>query len=480
MSTTLAVVFPLGRYHATPWGRSVNEGAVEWPPSPWRVLRSLYATWKARAPHLAEEVVLELLDALAMPPLYVVPPHSLAHTRHYLPDITHMKGRPKWSKTTDYSSDATDKAVDAFVAVERNAELLIHWPGKMSQPQQAALAELAELIPYLGRAESVCEARLLEGETPAAGSSFGPLEDESATGTSDALRLLVPDRPLDVVALTARTSDVREKLRMMDPPGASWVAYQRPQPTVPSAPAPRRTSRRVYAVRWRISTPARPARKAAVAMADTLRHACMSRFGRRFDDEVSAVLAGKDADGQPLTDHRHAHYLAFSADDDQRLDTLVLWAPVGLGRRELEVLGRLHHLRGFAHVSDFRPCRLGLEAYGLVDEVAPELVGPAKVWESHTPFAPPRHAKRRTPWIEHVTDQVSEELERRGKPPPRAVEVLPGDWASYRTHRHTKNERLINARRATGVRITFAGPVTGPIAIGALSHFGLGLLLPTP
>ena len=31
---------PAGRFHATPWGRHVNEGAVEWPPSPWRFLRA--------------------------------------------------------------------------------------------------------------------------------------------------------------------------------------------------------------------------------------------------------------------------------------------------------------------------------------------------------------------------------------------------------------------------------------------------------
>ncbi|MFH1303100.1 MAG: type I-U CRISPR-associated protein Csb2, partial [Planctomycetota bacterium] len=37
--------FPTGKLHATPWGRHVNEGAVEWPPSPWRFLRALLAVW---------------------------------------------------------------------------------------------------------------------------------------------------------------------------------------------------------------------------------------------------------------------------------------------------------------------------------------------------------------------------------------------------------------------------------------------------
>ena len=50
MSTSLGLRFPWGRYHATAWGRQANEGAAEWPPSPWRILRALYATWRARAP----------------------------------------------------------------------------------------------------------------------------------------------------------------------------------------------------------------------------------------------------------------------------------------------------------------------------------------------------------------------------------------------------------------------------------------------
>ena len=57
MTTLVAVKFPLGRYHATPWDASVNEGRVEWPPSPWRILRALVSTFKTRLPHLPEDRV---------------------------------------------------------------------------------------------------------------------------------------------------------------------------------------------------------------------------------------------------------------------------------------------------------------------------------------------------------------------------------------------------------------------------------------
>ena len=52
MPVIIKLKFPAGRYHATPWGRHVNEGVPEWPPSPWRLLRALVAVWKRTCPDL--------------------------------------------------------------------------------------------------------------------------------------------------------------------------------------------------------------------------------------------------------------------------------------------------------------------------------------------------------------------------------------------------------------------------------------------
>ncbi|PZR80772.1 MAG: type I-U CRISPR-associated protein Cas5/Cas6, partial [Candidatus Aeolococcus gillhamiae] len=145
----------------------------------------------------------------------------------------------------------------------------------------------------------------------------------------------------------------------------------------------------------------------------------------------------------------------------------------------VSALARLEALRGREFVSDFRAARLGLEAVGDVSTVAPRLVGPSSVWRSHTPFAPPRHAKGGiTTWEPHVEAQVCEELNRRGFPEPSSVRVLRGDWLSFRRHRIS--ERLAASRSAVGVEIVFSEPVAGPLALGGLSHFGLGLFVPEP
>ena len=85
MSIVVKLTFPAGRYHATPWGRHVNEGVAEWPPSPWRLLRALVAVWKRTCPELAESDVRCVLEHLLPPPQFFLPPHRTAHTRHYMP-----------------------------------------------------------------------------------------------------------------------------------------------------------------------------------------------------------------------------------------------------------------------------------------------------------------------------------------------------------------------------------------------------------
>jgi len=86
----LALRFDLGRYHATPWGSHVNDGQVEWPPSPWRLLRALFSASRVDTRLNAERASvdhgLELLLA-APPPSYVLAPSVGAHTRHYLPQL---------------------------------------------------------------------------------------------------------------------------------------------------------------------------------------------------------------------------------------------------------------------------------------------------------------------------------------------------------------------------------------------------------
>src|ERR1043166_4261706 len=109
--TVLELRFPAGRYHATAWGRHVNEGAVEWPPSPSRILRALIATWYLTArSEIAEATVPALADALSEPPVFRLPRATTAHTRHYMP---YNEGK----------NEKTTKVFDTFVQLPERASV---------------------------------------------------------------------------------------------------------------------------------------------------------------------------------------------------------------------------------------------------------------------------------------------------------------------------------------------------------------------
>src|SRR5260370_11506791 len=90
MSISISRSSPTGRSHATPWGHHVNEGLPEWPPSPWRLLRPLLATWKRKVP-VVPLVQPELPDVLAQlcrpPPQFHPPAATFGHTPHYIPPV---------------------------------------------------------------------------------------------------------------------------------------------------------------------------------------------------------------------------------------------------------------------------------------------------------------------------------------------------------------------------------------------------------
>src|SRR3982751_1527569 len=158
MPVTLKLTFPAGRYHATPWGRHVNEGVPEWPPSPWRLLRALVAVWKRTVPELSEDQVRRILNPLLTPPRFRLPPFRVAHTRHYMP----------WEKKGP--ADRT-LVFDTFVAIGRKETgppsdayaMFIGWPEVELPPDdRAVLGKLVENLSSLGRAESWVHAELAD------------------------------------------------------------------------------------------------------------------------------------------------------------------------------------------------------------------------------------------------------------------------------------------------------------------------------
>lgn len=522
--------FVAGRYHATPWGRHVNEGAVEWPPSPWRILRSLVAVWhrKADPERFPETTLVDLVQGLAeQVPEFLLPATTAFHSRHYMPQRT-----------------GTALVFDAFLGFDadrsgRNATIV--WPRLELGEQLLVLLDfLLDNLSYLGRAESwVVARRLLDfaGTTNCfpASAEDGRVLSSVDTGELNMERVLCslsssmyriwlegftagvtvpkskkgsdmmpPPRLYD--ALLVETAYL-EKGGWTNPPGARWVSYWIRRPKSARGRLGLMTDSRGYQVaRFLLTGKVLPKVEQSVEIGHLLRLALMSLGS----DEPSVEILGKDRDGNPLREgHQHAFFLPEDEDGDGLIDHLVFYSSFPVSDDVARALSFVRYL----HTQDYRReqerhrkdglerrsgagrWELILEAAGsdgMVTEMSP-LLRASYVWVSRTPYFHPWHRKRNGKF--GPEEQIRHEAALRGMPKIACVEMLDClDSNSFRSY----TGRAVKARplyrsgfrimRSSGstpgnmpdkygsyVKITFAQPVSGPVVFGYGCHYGLGL-----
>jgi CRISPR-associated protein Csb2 len=521
---TLVLRFPGGRFHATPGGHHVNEGFVDWPPSPWRLVRALiacgYSTQQWRQVPSDGRRLVETLSRVL--PEYRLPRAALGHSRHYMPIGELDGGREK-----------TTLVLDAFADVGDGA-LWVRWPTELDKQAQGLFDVLVAHLGYLGRSESwVCgESISDDAPLPETGLAFphsdGPrpgrnFEQITVVAPSDPEAYatwrqrevghaigelkLAPGRkptkaqqkkidavqaayPADLLDCLQQDTAWWKSQKWSQAPGSQSVLYWREAgalevgpPSSPRAP----DSLRVETMLLALTTPsgsksALPTVARTLPQADILHKALVSKLG--FDGAPCAELVGRDGAGEPLKGHKHAHILPIDLDGDGHLDHVVLFARMGLGtcaQRAVRGLRRTYMKGG---VGELQVAVAG--AGGLTDlramggrlaNAIEEFLGPetgATSWISATPFVPPRHLKKRG--HSSLSGQVHAELRVRGFP---AAEVEILEWTG-----ETLPLRHFVRRRQGGpqppidagfaIRLRFDKPVAGPICLGYGSHFGLG------
>ncbi len=499
----IAFRFLAGRYHANPWGRHVNEADVEWPPAPWRLCRALISTWhyKLDAAEYPAGRLESLIDQLSgQPPVYHLPPAVHAHTRHYM---------PQWKGSTSL-------VFDAFARVAPDQELVMAWPALELEPEPAGLLDaLLHNLGYLGRAESWVEARrLTEDEIPA---DFDcrpgemALDEETGEIRGEAVRLLAPRPAADYArwrdqrvrdevatlrgkkkkqleatlppsltdALRIDTSDL-QKAGWSRPPAGEFVSYLRPVDCL--RPGLATASPRVPAAttaRFLLTAKPQPRIEDAVRVGEAFRAAVMGRARKLFEDEdaIPPELSGHGlGEGNR---HGHAFYLPEDADGDGRIDHLLVHAPGGLSPAAQRVLARLSVVRGRGGVE----WRVLLEGCGRRDDFAAHSrqAGVSRVWQSVTPYLRPWHLKKRPAEQEQLLAFLRKECRLRGLPEPVGVECLPAirvrgkPRSAIHFHRFRNKRKLTQPdTRGSFLRLHFAEPVPGPLALGFGCHYGLG------
>ena len=523
----IAFTFPAGRYHATPWGRHVNEADVAWPPDLWRITRALIAVWhrKLDPARFPRERLHELLARLAEaePPSFRLPESAIhAHSRHYMPG----KG------------DKRTLVFDAFARVADDDPVVIVWPGlALDAPQTEVLDALLENLGFLGRAESWVDARRAPAPVdfncvPAAGS----VDHETGEVTGEIVRLMAPNTPeiyrafrsgkleaagikLDPAGRPPKLKPDQKKLltTLPDdwlnaigvetgelqaagwsaPPCAQTVSYRRPlralratAPKVVRKPAIIRPDMTVTTARFMLYGKPLPRIEDAVRIGEALRTAAMGRAKRLLGSEaLPAVLSGHDLGER----NRHAH--AFWLPDSNargEIDHVLVHAPGGLSAEAMRVLTALQQIKR----GEDEPLKLMLEGFDIAsrfDRLTP-LTGDAAVWRSATPYLHPWHLKKpqmRSPRsiAEAILEQLRREWHGRGTGLPEILEIRELPSVSYggRTlrplhfHRFRRKRGLVQPDTLGRLlELRFAQPVRGPIALGFACHFGLGLFIPSP
>ena len=210
---------------------------------------------------------------------------------------------------------------------------------------------------------------------------------------------------------------------------------------------------------------------AAPQLARALRRAVMARvrgaLGKGPDDGLPLFFSGHEADGSPANHERHAH-LFFAVEPGPSARLLIL-APHIVLRRSLDgkEAAQLRTLdMALAGFTRLKAGSAGVLELAPLPELQPghPLLGPARTWESRTPYRPTRHASRGKDAAAALISDAISECGRRGLPQPR-VEIV--GCASGPRGGHV----------SAHLRLEFAVAVEGPVLLGRDSHMGGGLFV---
>ncbi|MCW5889579.1 MAG: type I-U CRISPR-associated protein Cas5/Cas6 [bacterium] len=505
MRVVLRQAFPLGRFHATPWRvNPYDDPHGEWPPSPWRLVRAVTARWyqwaremgkdPERPQHIAD---LEGLQAALCKSTYAfhLPPSAGRGIplRQYHP--TTFGWNPAGRKKPGTRSYGISLVQDNYWCVPPDEP--VWWfieSDAWTDDLVAALSACVERLTWFGRAETFTRVlvTLTEDSIPEPNCT---LRDDRMAG---AIPVLVPLPNATREDIERTTDDDKAKQRSVPPGAIRRYADRPPRPPVRErrrSPAHQENLHLVQlAIGWNVAPQARAvarltSRLRGAVLRELLRlktgdpKATWSRTSRDVRETI-AHMVGKHADGTPLSGHRHTEFFAWC--EDHAPTRLLVWrGSAALDADEQEAIFR-------AASRDVSWAAPGMDADEWkvrlipLDRSVPPPPGfderASLVWESVTPYVPPRHHLRGGKERERETlaAQIRRELQQRGIPEDIAYEPIgPPCWVSVHLPRRDASQRaFIGDRLGQRVRLTFPEPISGPLRLGHSSSFGLGLFRP--
>lgn len=358
----------------------------------------------------------------------------------------------------------------------------------------AALRACVERLTWFGRAETLTRVRVAPTEdgVPEPNCTF---RDDRNAG---AVPVLVP-LPNATREDIERTTDDRKAKQRSVPPGAIWrYADRPPRPPVRERRRSLAHQENLHLVQLAIGWNVAPQLRAVARLTSRFRGAVLrellrlktgdpkatwSRASRGLRESIAQMM-GKHADGTPLSGHRHTEFFAWC--EDGAPTRLLVWrgsCAFDADEQEAIFLAASRDVSWAAPGMDANEWKVRLIP---LDRSVPPPPGfddeASLLWESLTPYVPPRHHLRggKERERETIEAQIRRELQERGLPKEVAIERIGAPcWVSVHMPRRAAAwRRLIGDRLGQCVRLTFRAPVCGPLRLGHSSSFGAGLFFP--
>ena len=535
---TIEIKFPARRYHATPWDANVNEGRVEWPPCPWRLLRAFIAVgynklgWQDELPPVAQSLILKLADR---PPDFQLPKSTAAHTRHYMPVV-------------DGKKEKKAKVFDTFLKLANDDSMLVQYDLQLEHDERALLGELAASLAYLGRAESWVEAELLDSNNAVDAKSnrisvsVADSDDSSRArllasmdadsfntwrqdAVEDAVQQLSENAeaagepiaaaklkreskkinekyPADIVQALQQTNADWQKSGWSRPPGSHWIDYEYPEELFERQPltplAANRSFEKPTAILLAIDGEGlrgtlRPKMKRALPLMELLHSEAIRYATRELNLGHLPELMGTTVDGKPRRgSHAHAHWLPLSFEGGDKIDHVLVTATEGFSRETIQAISRIRWAYAKGHNSlsvnmvgqgDVTAIYQQLSTAGGIPSDTLAILKPSSTFVSATPMVLrkylAKHGKKT------FAGQVREELAERGWPSPVSIEPMSNQEMvrlKLKGHllRRSAKKNQPPHESSWGCKLRFDKIVKAPITLGYASHFGLGLFKGVP
>ena len=499
MALALEQYFLTGRFHATRWNQNPFEDSHgEWPPSPYRLLRTLASRWfeHQRETGEADSALRDrLLASLAgaLPEYHL--PANVTHTSSW-PGRGLKQYQPMELAKTDKGKGQpfvkrhqTSLVVDRFAMLPPSQPVLWIWPNLiLPQDQEALLDQLLRRVTYFGRAESLCLMRRATGTLPTTNCS---LNGEASSGSP----VLAADlsKPLDMEILLANNEDAALKGRRI-PPGTLWMYARRPAAPRITPKIQRRSAPSLKLVQFAVGGRVFPREAAWTRITERFRGIALrriateltgnpkARFADLSEEEKAefSLMTGKGAGGAALSGHQHANFWLLP-DESGKPTRLVCYRSEPFSPIEYDALQSASEST-IAWEFGNPDWQLRLVPLPPETPLPHEIFAKSRLWKTVSPYIPSRHVLGRSGKAKSghsVEQQIATELANANLPPSEVtIDGARSTWVKVHTPKAKRSQQTNEMKRGYHVTLAFSEAIAGPLALGNSAHFGLGLFIP--